>query len=158
MRLRESGLHGRIAAKKPLLKDTNKKTCLGHETQAMNIRPVEICSLGRCVQIWVFWFQTTCLCETQRRWTNDLCMCGSHCEAQRRWCDGVGVICWWHCQWFTLKNEPVWLPQHSAVICHPIWFVLSRTIICFSTGQWPNTPPGCVRAMWPRRVMECCIR
>ena len=33
-------------------------------------------------------------------------------------------------------------------------------IICFSiTGQWPNTPPGCVRAIWPRRwVMECCIR
>ena len=29
----------------------------------------------------------------------------------------------------------------------------------FSTGQWPNTPPGCVRAIWPRRkVMECGIR
>ena len=52
-----------------------------------------------------------------------------------------------------------WLPQHSAVICHPIWFVLSGTIICFSTGLWPNTPPSCIRAIWPRRrVMECCIR
>ena len=49
--------------------------------------------------------------------------------------------------------------QHSEVIRHPIWFALSGTIICFSTGQWPNTPPGCVRAIWPRkRVMECCIR
>ena len=29
----------------------------------------------------------------------------------------------------------------------------------FSTGQWPNTPPGCVRAIWPkRRLIECCIR
>ena len=51
------------------------------------------------------------------------------------------------------------LPQHSAAIRHPIWFALSGTIICFSTGQWPNTLPGCVRAIWPRRrVMECCIR
>ena len=46
-----------------------------------------------------------------------------------------------------------------SAIHHPIWFGLSGTIICFSTGQWPNTPPGCVRAIWPRRrVMECCIR
>ena len=29
----------------------------------------------------------------------------------------------------------------------------------FSTWQWPNTPPGCVRAILPRRrVMECYIR
>ena len=29
----------------------------------------------------------------------------------------------------------------------------------FPTGQWYNTPPGCVRAIWPRRrVMECYIR
>jgi hypothetical protein len=28
-RLGESGLHGRIAAKKPLLEDTNKKICMG---------------------------------------------------------------------------------------------------------------------------------
>jgi hypothetical protein len=28
-----------------------------------------------------------------------------------------------------------------------------------STGQWPNTPPGCVKAIWPRSwEMECCIR
>ena len=33
------------------------------------------------------------------------------------------------------------------------------TIICFSTGQWPNALQCCVRAIWPRRsVMECCIR
>ena len=52
-----------------------------------------------------------------------------------------------------------WLPQHSAAIRHAIWIVPSGTIICFSTGQWPNTPPGCVRAIWPRRRgMECCIR
>ena len=44
-------------------------------------------------------------------------------------------------------------------LCHPICFALSGTIICFSTGHWPNTPPGCVRAIWPKiRVMKCCIR
>ena len=36
---------------------------------------------------------------------------------------------------------------------------LSGTIICFSTGHWPNTPTGCIRAIWPRRrVIECSIR
>jgi phenylalanyl-tRNA synthetase beta subunit len=45
-RLRESGLRGRIAAKKPPLKITNKKILfLGQETQAMDIRLVEICPL-----------------------------------------------------------------------------------------------------------------
>ena len=38
-RLRESGLHGRIAAKKP------QETCLGQETLAMGVRSVEICPL-----------------------------------------------------------------------------------------------------------------
>ena len=41
-RLCESGLHGRIAAKKPLLKE---ETCLGQETRVMNIRLLEICPL-----------------------------------------------------------------------------------------------------------------
>ena len=37
--------------------------------------------------------------------------------------------------------------------------MLSGTIFCFSTGQWPNTPPGCVSGIWPiRSWMECCIR
>ena len=28
----------------------------------------------------------------------------------------------------------------------------------FNRTMTQNTPPGCVRAIWPRRVMECCIR
>ena len=47
---------------------------------------------------------------------------------------------------------------HSILQWYTLWLALSGTIICFSTGQWPNTHPGCVRAIWPRRVMECCIR
>jgi hypothetical protein len=45
-RLRESGLHGRIAAKKPLLKDTNKKKILVWSKKQEYIRPVEICPFG----------------------------------------------------------------------------------------------------------------
>ena len=106
-RLCESGLHGRIAAKKPLLKDTNKKKRLasGQETRAMDIRLVEICPLVWWVQIWDFWFRQPCLCETQSRWTVDLRKCGSHHEAWRRRCDGVGVLCWWHCQWFVSNSR-----------------------------------------------------
>ena len=91
-RLRESGLNGRIAAKKPLLKDTNKKKRLAwaKKTQTIEIRRVEICPLV-WVQIWDFWIQQPCLCETQSRWTDDLCMCGSHHEAWRR-CDGALLV------------------------------------------------------------------
>ena len=78
-RLRASGLHGQIAAKKPLLKDTNKKKWLDwakkHEPWTLD-----------------FWFQPPCLCETQRRWTDDLCMCGSYREAWRRRCDGALLV------------------------------------------------------------------
>ena len=39
------------------------------------------------------------------------------------------------------------------------WFGISGTIICFSTRLWHNTPPGCVRSIWPIWiVMKCCIR
>ena len=43
----ESGLHGQIAAKKPLLKDTNNKKRLAwhQEKLVMDMRPVENCPL-----------------------------------------------------------------------------------------------------------------
>ena len=73
-----------------------EETCLGQETQAMNIRPVEICPLVWWVQIWDFWFQPPCLCETQSRWTNDRLMCEHYVKHG----GGVMVLCWWHCRWF----------------------------------------------------------
>ena len=104
-----------------------------------------------------------CLREMRCGWTDDLRMCFSHRKAWRRWYYGVMV---WGCfagdtvsDLFiihgTLNQQA---PHHSTAIRLPIRFALSGTIICFSTGQWPNTPPGCVRAIWTRRVMECCIR
>ena len=77
-----------------------EETCLGQETRALDIRPVEICPLVWWAQMLEFWFQPPCLCETQSRWTDDLRMCGSHREAWSRRCDGVERLCWWHCQWF----------------------------------------------------------
>ena len=89
-RLHESGLHGRIAAKKPLLKDTNNKKRLVWDKKQ------EQWTLDRpllwWVQIWDIWFQPLCLCETQSRWTDDLSMCGSHREAWRRRCDDALLV------------------------------------------------------------------
>ena len=35
-------------------------------------------------------------------------------------------------------NHPSWLPQHSAVIHHAIWFALSGTTICFFNRTMPH--------------------
>ena len=100
-RLRDSGLHGRIAAKKQLLKNINNKKRLAwakiHEHWALNRWKFVLWS---GVQIGDFWFQPPCLCETQCGWTDYLLLCVSHHKARRRRCYGVGVLCWWHCQWF----------------------------------------------------------
>ena len=90
-RLRESGLHGRITAKKPKLKDSNNKKRLAwakkHKQWTLDwwksvLWPdeskFEIIGSNRC----------------------DIHMCGSHHEAWRIRCDGVGMLCWWHCHWF----------------------------------------------------------
>jgi hypothetical protein len=102
------------------------------------MRQLEICPLVWCVPIWDFWFQPPCLCETRSRWMDG----------------GGGVIVWGCFAGDTVSDLfriQCTLNQHYAAIF--------GTIICFLTGQWPNTPPGCVRAIWPRmRVMECCLR
>ena len=67
-----------------------EETWLGKETQAIDIRPVEICPLVWWVQIWDVWFQPPCLInKTPGRWKDNLCKCGSHREARRRRYDGV---------------------------------------------------------------------
>ena len=86
--MRASGLHGQIAAKKPLLKDTNKKKKLAwpkkHDQWTLDQWKsglwfeFEIFDSNRCV------FMRT----------DDLCMYGSYREAWRRSCDGLGVLCW----------------------------------------------------------------
>ena len=71
---------------------------------------------------------------------------------------GGGVVMWGYfasdsvCDLFGIQGTLNQHGNHSILQrYHPIWFGLSPTIICFSIGQWPNTPPGCVRAIWPRR-------
>ncbi|KAK6300083.1 hypothetical protein J4Q44_G00301160 [Coregonus suidteri] len=62
----ESGLHGRIAAKKPILKDTNKKKrpawVKKHEQWTLDRWKFVLWS---GVQIGDYWFQSPCLCETR---------------------------------------------------------------------------------------------
>jgi hypothetical protein len=98
--LRESGLHGRIAAKKPLLKDTNnQKTWWDKKHEQWTLdqwKPV----LWSDESKFESFGSNRRVCETQSTWTDNLSMCGSHREAWRRRCDGVGMLCWWHCLWF----------------------------------------------------------
>ena len=89
-RLRESGHHGWIAAKKSLLKDTNKKKRLAwvkkHEQWVLywwkSVLLVQ-------VQIWDLWFQPPSLCEMQSRWTA--------CVVPTVKYGGEGVMMVWGC-------------------------------------------------------------
>jgi hypothetical protein len=65
----ESGLHGQIAAKKPLLKDTNKNKRFAwakkHEQWTLDRWKAVLWSdESKCE---MFWFQPLCLCEMQSR-------------------------------------------------------------------------------------------
>ena len=100
-RLCESGIHGRIAAKKPSLKYTNKNNRLGwakkHELWTLDRWKFVLWSR---VQIWDFSFQPLCLCETQCGWTMISAFVFPTQKACSRGCYVVGVPCWWHCLWF----------------------------------------------------------
>jgi hypothetical protein len=62
-RLHESDLHGQIAAKKPLLKDTNNKKRLSWAKKQEQLTLDRWkCVLWSGVQIGDFWFQPSCLC------------------------------------------------------------------------------------------------
>jgi hypothetical protein len=90
-RLREWRLHAQISAKKPLLKETNKKNRLAWAKKQ------EQWKLSYGLLSLHFWFQPPCLCEMQRRCTDDLRMF-SACVVPRY--DGVGVHFCWQCQWY----------------------------------------------------------
>ena len=68
-RLSETGLHGRIAKNKPLLKDTNNKKrlawCKKHEQLTLERWKSVLWSDES--KFLDFWFQPLCLCETQSR-------------------------------------------------------------------------------------------
>ena len=66
-----------------------EETYLGQETQAMDNRLVEICPLVWWVQMWVFWSQLPCLCETHSWWTDDLA-----CVVPAVKHGGGGVMVW----------------------------------------------------------------
>ena len=105
-RLRKSGPHGQIAAKKPLLKDSNKKMRLAWANKHKQWT-LDQWTLVWWVQNWDFWFQPPCHCEMRCEWTDYLLMCISHRKTWRRRkrCYGVGVLCWWQCLWCILSSR-----------------------------------------------------
>jgi hypothetical protein len=136
-RLCESDIHGWIAAKKPLLKDTNKKKRLAwakkHEQWKLDRWKSVLWSDESKCEISG---SNLCLCETHTRWTDDLHMCGSHREAWRRWCDGALLV----------KLSLIYLEFKSHLTRMATTALCSDTpshlfcgiIICFSTGKWPK--------------------
>ena len=143
-RLCESGLHGRIAARKPLLRTGNKQKRLvwAKEHKEWTLDQWKSVLWSDESKFEIFGSNHRVFVRRRKRWTDGLYMPGSHREAWRRRCDGVGVLCWWHC-WGFIQNwrhtEPAWLPQHLAAACYSIRFAFSWTSIYFSTGQWPQT-------------------
>jgi hypothetical protein len=85
-----------------------EETCLVQETQAMDIRPVEICLLVWWVQNFDFWFQPQCLRDTQSRWTDELHvwipLWGM--EEEVWWCFAGDTVC-------NLLNSKGTLNQHG---------------------------------------------
>ena len=135
-RLRESGLRGRIAAKKPLQKDTNinNRFAWAKKHEQWTLDRWKSILLIWLVQIWDLWFQLLSL--TRRVCERMISACLVHGG-------GVGGLCWWPCQWFYLEFKA----RYSITS----GLGLVGLSFCFSTWQWPNTPPGCVRAIWPRK-------
>jgi hypothetical protein len=95
-RLRESGLHGQIAAKKPILKDTNNKKILAwakkHEQWTLDGWKSVLWS-DEC-KFEIFGFNHRVF---GRYRVGERMMCGSlHVwfPPWRRRCDDVGVLCW----------------------------------------------------------------
>ena len=128
----------------------------------MDIRPVEICPLVWWIKIWDF--GSNCLAFVRHRVGEWMISAWVVPTVKHR---GGGLMVWVCCAGDTVcdlfriqgtLNQHVY---HSILQWYDVrsGFADSRTIICFSTGQWPNTPPGCVRVILPRRrVIECCIR
>ena len=132
----ESGIHGRIAAKKPLLKDTNKKKRLAW---AKNYEQWTLD--GWKSVLWSDESNFEILCSNFRVFVRHrvgeqmipACLVPSVKHG------GAGLMVWGYfagdtiSDLFRIQGPPSWLPQHSAMKHQPIWFTLSGTIICFST-------------------------
>ena len=116
---------------------------MGQETQAMDIRPVEIYPLVWWVQIWDFWFQPLCLCETQSRWTDDLCMCVPTMK------HGGGVMVWGCfsgdtvCDLFRIQDP---LNQHDYLSILQ-WYVIPSGLRLVFFNRAMNQNKFCIR--WP---------
>jgi hypothetical protein len=97
-RPRESGLHGRIAAKKPTSKDTNKKRLAWakkHEQWTLDRWKSVLWSTAYKFEI----FGSNCRVFVRRRVGERMispCLVPTLKHGGR----GVMVLCWWHCLWY----------------------------------------------------------
>ena len=106
-RIRESGCHCRIAAKKPLLRKNNQK-----KRSAWDKKHKELTLDQWKSVIWSHESNFENFGSTLRVFVGHrkgewmvVYMCGSHHEAWRRECDCVGVLCLWHCWWFIQNSR-----------------------------------------------------
>jgi hypothetical protein len=98
IRLCESGLHGRIATKKPLLKDTNKKKSLAlakkHKQWTLDRWKSVLWSDESKYEIFGYNCRDFVRRGVGERMISACVVHGSHREAWRWSCDAVGVLCW----------------------------------------------------------------
>jgi hypothetical protein len=158
------GLHGRISAKKPLLKDTNKKKRLAW------LKKQEQWTLDRWKSVlWSheskFEIFGSILRVFVRRRVGERMI--STCVVPTMKQGGGGVIVWGCfagdtvCDLFRTQSTLNQHGYHSILQWYAISSGLSLVGLLFDLHKTmtQNTPPGCVRAIWPiRRVIECYVR
>jgi hypothetical protein len=120
-----------------------------------------------------------CLCEMQRRWTDDLCMCHSHREAWRR-CNVWGFFSGdTVSDLFSIQGTLHQHGYHNIMQCYAIPSGLCLVGLSFVFQQdsdpkhlqavsglfdqegewWSAASDDQASSIWPRRrVMKCCIR
>ena len=157
-RLCESGLYGQIAAKKTLLSKINMQKrfvwAKKHKEWTLDRWKSVLWS-----EIWALWFHWPCLCcVTQKRCCNEwylhawFPMWGM--EEEVWWCGAAlqvtlfitGIYSKLKAHWTSMATTAFYCDVSSHAVC-----VLMDHHLFFNRTMTPNTPPGCVRAIWPRR-------
>ena len=85
-------------------------------------------------------------------------MCGSHHESWRRRCGDALLVT--VCDLLRIEGALNHHGYHNIKQCYAIpssWRLVGLLFV-FQQDNVPNPPPGCVKAIRTRRVIECCIR